>query len=586
MAGWAGPWADRGAGLGSGAAPQRQSVPGGRRRRDGLAARAAGRTLVGRGAVRLMGFNNPPMTWRDLERTLSTPEGKPFPAQDVPVSWRRHPYVARPIEPPEHAVPYAELHAHSSFSFLDGASGPAELAEEAERLGLHALAITDHDGFYGIVRFAEAAESLRLKTVFGAELSLELPAPQKGQPDPAGSHLLVLAAARRATTGSLPRSRTGQLAGGEKGRPGLRPRRAGRARRWALGGVHRLPQGRRAAGAGRRRARAVPGGNWPTWCTCSGRARLRRADRPRPAARLVPQRRARRARRRAAAADDRDRQRPLRHARRSTRWRRPSPPCGPTAASTSSTAGCRAAGTRSCAPGRRWQRGSPATPAPSRAPSRSPTSSPSRCGAPSRHCPSRRCPPGTRRCRGCGTWSGRRCRAGTRSCPTPTRERIERELAVIEPKDFPGYFLIVHDIVAEAKRRGILCQGRGSAANSRRLLPARHHGGRLDRLRAAVRAVPLRAARRGARHRRRLRLPTVARRSSSGSSIATAGSARRRSANVIQYRPKNAIRDMAKALGLQPRAAGCLREAGGGLGSDRHLRSRPGDSVIDGSPTP
>jgi hypothetical protein len=69
-------------------------------------------------------------------------------------------------------VPYAELHAHSSFSFLDGASSPAELAEEAERLGLHALAITDHDGFYGIARFAEAAEHLQLKTVFGAELTL------------------------------------------------------------------------------------------------------------------------------------------------------------------------------------------------------------------------------------------------------------------------------------------------------------------------------------------------------------------------------------------------------------------------------
>jgi error-prone DNA polymerase len=46
------------------------------------------------------------------------------------------------------------------------------------------------------------------------------------------------------------------------------------------------------------------------------------------------------------------------------------------------------------------------------------------------------------------------------------RERLEKELAVIEAKDFPGYFLIVHDIVQYAKSRGILCQGRGSAANS------------------------------------------------------------------------------------------------------------------------
>ena len=55
---------------------------------------------------------------------------------------------------------YAELHCHSNFSFLDGASHPEELAEEAARLGLAALAITDHDGFYGVVRFAEAARAV------------------------------------------------------------------------------------------------------------------------------------------------------------------------------------------------------------------------------------------------------------------------------------------------------------------------------------------------------------------------------------------------------------------------------------------
>src|SRR3712207_4630967 len=43
-------------------------------------------------------------------------------------------------------VAYAELHCHSNFSFLDGASHPEELAEEAARLGLEALAITDHNG--------------------------------------------------------------------------------------------------------------------------------------------------------------------------------------------------------------------------------------------------------------------------------------------------------------------------------------------------------------------------------------------------------------------------------------------------------
>lgn len=89
---------------------------------------------------------------------------------------------------------YAELHCHSNFSFLDGASHPEELVEEAARLGLAALALTDHDGFYGVVRFAEVAREVALPTVFGAELTLDAPrrAPN-GSADPPGSHLVVLA---------------------------------------------------------------------------------------------------------------------------------------------------------------------------------------------------------------------------------------------------------------------------------------------------------------------------------------------------------------------------------------------------------
>ena len=68
---------------------------------------------------------------------------------------------------------HAGSHCHSNFSFLDGASHPEELAEEAARLGLEALALTDHDGFYGVVRFAEAARALGVgRSVFGAELTL------------------------------------------------------------------------------------------------------------------------------------------------------------------------------------------------------------------------------------------------------------------------------------------------------------------------------------------------------------------------------------------------------------------------------
>ncbi|PRC54957.1 hypothetical protein C6A85_46110, partial [Mycobacterium sp. ITM-2017-0098] len=54
-------------------------------------------------------------------------------------------------------TPYAELHTHSAYRFLDGASTPEELVEEAARLDLKSIALTDHDGLYGVVRFAEAA---------------------------------------------------------------------------------------------------------------------------------------------------------------------------------------------------------------------------------------------------------------------------------------------------------------------------------------------------------------------------------------------------------------------------------------------
>ena len=67
---------------------------------------------------------------------------------------------------------YAELHCHTNFSFLDGASWPAELVERAVELGYSALAVTDHDGFYGAVQFNEAAREAGLPAVYGAEIGL------------------------------------------------------------------------------------------------------------------------------------------------------------------------------------------------------------------------------------------------------------------------------------------------------------------------------------------------------------------------------------------------------------------------------
>ena len=77
-------------------------------------------------------------------------------------------------------IPYAELHCHTNFSFLDGASAPDELVERAAQLGLTGLAVTDHQGLYGVVRFTSAAEAVGLHPVIGIEVELLDPA----VPDP------------------------------------------------------------------------------------------------------------------------------------------------------------------------------------------------------------------------------------------------------------------------------------------------------------------------------------------------------------------------------------------------------------------
>jgi error-prone DNA polymerase len=196
-----------------------------------------------------MGFNNPSWTWSELEAALSGRRGRDGRAPGS-LSWnaggdspawgrKRQPFEAQHTRVAG-SVPYAELHCHSNFSFLDGASHPEELVDEAARLGLEALALTDHNGFYGIVRFAEAARAAGLPTVFGTELTLrpgladsqrvvrveretqaqvdtgELP--DGRAPDPPGRHLVLLADgptgyARLARALSL-----GHLAG-EKGAP-------------------------------------------------------------------------------------------------------------------------------------------------------------------------------------------------------------------------------------------------------------------------------------------------------------------------------------------------------------------------------
>ena len=91
-------------------------------------------------------------------------------------------------------TPYAELHCHSNFSFLDGASPVEDLVARAVELGLSGLAITDHGGLYGVVRFATEAEAAGLRPILGVEIELI----DAAVPDPAG---VVIPARRRRRTG-------------------------------------------------------------------------------------------------------------------------------------------------------------------------------------------------------------------------------------------------------------------------------------------------------------------------------------------------------------------------------------------------
>ncbi len=83
---------------------------------------------------------------------------------------------------------YVELHAHSCYSLLDGASTPEALVERAAALGMPALALTDHDAVYGAVQFQKAAQAAGVRPIFGAELTL---APEDGNGDPQHLTLLV-----------------------------------------------------------------------------------------------------------------------------------------------------------------------------------------------------------------------------------------------------------------------------------------------------------------------------------------------------------------------------------------------------------
>ena len=101
---------------------------------------------------------------------------------------RRLPSAGWPLVSAAGLMSFTELHCHSAYSFLDGASDPAELAATAAGLGHEALALTDHDNVCGTMEFAHACKGVGVRPIIGCELTVEVP---RRMPRPVHVTLLV-----------------------------------------------------------------------------------------------------------------------------------------------------------------------------------------------------------------------------------------------------------------------------------------------------------------------------------------------------------------------------------------------------------
>ncbi|WP_219416582.1 error-prone DNA polymerase [Pseudonocardia nigra] len=507
-----------------------------------------------------MGWNNPDVPWSELEAALSgrtrdvlnlagPPDGGDGPAW----SRKREPYTPPQLPPAGPRVPYAELHCHSNFSFLDGASHPEELVEEAARLGLDAIALTDHDGMYGVVRFAEAAAELGVRTVFGSELSLGLTAPQNGVADPEGSHLLLLAGDPDGYRALCRTISTAQLRGAEKGRPvydldEVVADTAGQVvvltgcRKGAVQQALRAG-GRDAAGKELRRlverfgadhvAVELTHGGLPTDTERNDVLAELARDAGLPTVATT------------AAHYATPARFPLATALAAVRARRSLddadgwlPPAGTAHLRSGAEMAARFDARYPGAVARAAEIGAAcAFPIDLVAPDLPPFDVPPKHDEAS------------------WLWElirrGVATRYGSHAEYPEAVETVQREFEIVKQKNFPGYFLIVHDIVAFCRRSDILCQGRGSAANSavcyalgitnvdavamgllfeRFLSPAREGYPDID-----------------------LDIESGRREEVIQYVYATYGrGCAAQVANVITYRPRSAVRDMAKALGFSP----------------------------------
>ena len=113
-----------------------------------------------------------------------------------------------------HGVPYVELHLHSNYSLLDGASSIDELIWTAQSQGHRALALTDHNGMFGAMEFARAAKEAGLQPITGLELTLSHPTAPAG---PAAATAAPTSAAETATLAASPRSHLTLLAETQRG---------------------------------------------------------------------------------------------------------------------------------------------------------------------------------------------------------------------------------------------------------------------------------------------------------------------------------------------------------------------------------
>ncbi|WP_402377364.1 error-prone DNA polymerase [Isoptericola rhizosphaerae] len=461
---------------------------------------------------------------------------------------------------------YAELHAHSAFSFLDGASHPEELAAEAARLGLQALALTDHDGLYGVVRFAEAARSVGLPTVFGAELHIEAPVPggapvldpPTGVPDPRATHLLVLA---RGADGYRNLSRavaTAHLDAGVKGKARYRLDELGAQ----ADGQWLVLTGCRKGAVRRALEEVAPDGGPPG--PAAARAELDRLvaafGRDNVAVEIT------------ATGDPRDADR---HSALATLATEAGLPLVATTNAhyarprDADLAGALAAvRARSSLDGMDgWLPGGPTAHLRSGAEMlrlharhpqavRTAAELAAECTfdlhlvAP--NLPPYPVPDGHDE----ASWlrelvqRGATARYGARGAERVPGawEQIDHELRVINQLDFPGYFLVVYDLVEFCRREGILCQGRGSAANSAvcyalgiTAVDAVRHGLLFERFLAPERDGPPDID---------IDIESVRREEVIQHVYSRFGRTHAAQvANVISYRPRSAVRDAARALG-------------------------------------